>query len=79
MYTSLADLSHFVCVQPFFWKKIGAEDLGATIWNDLPADALSLDLGDLEETFMMGAAVTAPSKASLSAKKNQPVTLLDIS
>jgi hypothetical protein len=40
---------------------------------------LALDLSDLEETFTMGTPSAAPSKMSITAKKNQPVTLLDIS
>ena len=68
-----------VSSQPFFWKKLDSDDLVKTIWNDLPSGSPSLDLGDLEETFMMGAPSAAPSKMSILAKKNQPVTLLDIS
>ncbi|KAL7410280.1 hypothetical protein BDY24DRAFT_186432 [Mrakia frigida] len=65
-------------LKPFFWKKLASDDLGKTIWNDLPEGSPSLDLGDLEDTFMMGAPSSTPSKMSLSAKKHQPLTLLDI-
>jgi hypothetical protein len=66
-------------LKPFFWKKLEQSTVESTIWSTLPKETLVLDLMELEETFTMGASVTAPLKSAALARKNQPVTLLDIS
>lgn len=65
-------------LQPFFWKKLAQTDVQATIWGDMPAEILSLDLLELEQTFSLAPPKPAASQSPTS-RKPQAITLLDIS
>jgi diaphanous 1 len=66
-------------LKPFFWNKLGAASLDATIWTDVSSD-ISLDFGDLEATFTIENVPTpTSSQMTVASKKTQGVTtLLDI-
>ncbi|PPQ68279.1 hypothetical protein CVT26_006195 [Gymnopilus dilepis] len=63
-------------MKPFFWNKINNPNGTATVWNDLPVD-VQVDFSDLESTFVIDTAASAPSQL-LSPKKQNVTTLLDI-
>lgn len=65
-------------LKPFFWNKVGNNNVAATVWNDVP-ESLAFDLGDLEATFTINNDQVSSSHVLSSPTMKQNVTtLLDI-
>jgi len=66
-------------MKPFFWNKLAAPAVGSTVWNEVGAGGLQLDLTDLDETFCLdNAPQSATASPSKPKQKAAVTTLLDI-
>ncbi|KZV82357.1 FH2-domain-containing protein [Exidia glandulosa HHB12029] len=68
-------------LKPFFWNKLAAPALGATVWSEVGSVGFTLDLRDLDETFSIDNTPQSPSTSTTAQKQKQRqavTTLLDI-